>query len=1009
MATEAGNIFLGVELRESRSTEAQISKIAAKMGKSLAAGLSVKALTAFGKKCIDLGSDLAEVQNVVDVTFTSMNGRINEFARNAAAQFGLSETMAKRYAGTFGAMSKAFGFTEAEAADMSMTLTGLAGDVASFYNITQDEAYTKLKSVFTGETESLKDLGVVMTQTALDQFALQNGFGRTTSAMTEQEKVALRYQFVLDKLSTASGDFARTSGSWANQVRLLKLQFESLCGIIGQGLITVLTPAIKALNSFMGVLVKAANTFKAFVYSLFGQKSTDMAAGNAGVMADALGDLADSSDGAASGLGDVGDSAGDAGKAAKKAAKEVQRSLASFDKITKLQSQSDSGGSGGGGGSGGSGGGGGSGGLGDTASALISEAYDVSDNNGPLDKIKAKLLELKDIFMGGFWEGLGDTSVFESIRNNLERIKTSVADIWTDPAVLSAAERYIDSLAEVWGKRAGAFVSAGATIADNLTGGIANYLEQSSSRIKQQIISLFDIGTEINRISGNFVTALADVFSVFRSNNAKQITADIISIFAEGFNGVIQLKAKWTRDLLDLVCTPFTSNASRIKTAVENTLKPIRTVMDAVADAWRTAWDVLQSVYDKHISPLLKSVKNTVSDVVKNLTDGYNKYIAPVLNKLAEKFKSVLNSNVKPMLENVGKAISAVVDLIKTLWDKVLSPLVTFLSKTLMPVLKPIVELVGSTLITAIGKASDVIGAIGKVIETVATAVKKLVDFISGLIKTIAGLPANVKMTISGATDKAFEKAKEAWAAISNSTVTKTITAAKAKAWEKVKDAWDALKSSTVTKTITAAKAKAWDKIKKTWDSIKNGKATKTINAKITGLTKALKKFFGLKAKGGVYRNGHWSNIQQYAAGGLPNSGQMFIARENGPELVGRLGGGTAVMNNDQIVASVSHGVAAALTGLKVYSADRHTPRLIETGNGIRSDTAQLVAYAKQAESAAINGNNGELITLLREILDILETIRDNPIYLDGKDIRKRIVQLINSATQATGRCEIVI
>ena len=184
----------------------RIKGMAKKAGLAIAAAFSVKKLADFGKQCIELGSDLAEVENVVDVTFTSMSGQVDKFAKNAATQFGLSETMAKRYVGTFGAMSKAFGFSEKQAYDMSTALTGLAGDVASFYNITQDEAYTKLKSVFTGETESLKDLGVVMTQTALDQFALQNGFGKTTKAMTEQEKVALRYAFVQKQLTTASGD-----------------------------------------------------------------------------------------------------------------------------------------------------------------------------------------------------------------------------------------------------------------------------------------------------------------------------------------------------------------------------------------------------------------------------------------------------------------------------------------------------------------------------------------------------------------------------------------------------------------------------------------------------------------------------------------------------------------------------------------------------------------------------------------------------------------------------------
>ena len=121
-----------------------------KIGLLIGGAFAVGKLVQFGKECVELGSDLAEVQNVVDVTFTTMSDKVNEFAKNAMTSAGLSETMAKRYVGTFGAMSKSFGFSEAQAYDMSTALTQLTGDVASFYNISQDLAYIKLKSVFTG-------------------------------------------------------------------------------------------------------------------------------------------------------------------------------------------------------------------------------------------------------------------------------------------------------------------------------------------------------------------------------------------------------------------------------------------------------------------------------------------------------------------------------------------------------------------------------------------------------------------------------------------------------------------------------------------------------------------------------------------------------------------------------------------------------------------------------------------------------------------------------------------
>ena len=250
-----------------KSQFSSLSKVVRRVGVTIGAAFSIK-------KAIDLGSDLQEVQNVVDVTFTTMSEKVNEFAQAAATTAGLSETMAKKYVGTFGAMSKSFGFAEKDALEMSTTLTQLTGDVASFYNLTQDEAYTKLKSVFTGETESLKDLGVVMTQTALDSFAMAKGYGKTTSAMTEQEKVALRYQFVMEQLSGAQGDFLRTSDGWANQVRVLKLNVESFMATVGQGLINLLTPVLKAVNRVMSTLQSVGNQFLKWTETITGKKNS---------------------------------------------------------------------------------------------------------------------------------------------------------------------------------------------------------------------------------------------------------------------------------------------------------------------------------------------------------------------------------------------------------------------------------------------------------------------------------------------------------------------------------------------------------------------------------------------------------------------------------------------------------------------------------------------------------------------------------------------------------------
>lgn len=322
------------------SASSKLKGIALLIGSAFAVGKLIQ----FGKESIELGSDLAEVQNVVDVTFTTMSDKVNEFAKNAMTSAGLSETMAKRYVGTFGAMSKSFGFSEAQAYDMSTALTQLTGDVASFYNISQDLAYIKLKSVFTGETETLKDLGVVMTQSALDQYALANGYGKTTSAMTEQEKVALRLAFVQKQLSAASGDFIHTSDSWANQVRVMQLQLQSLKATVGQGLINIFTPVLKVINILLGKLATLANAFKSFTELITGKKSSGQTSGSGAGLAgtDAIADTADVYGSAANNASKLADSTEDVADATKDAAKAAKGYLSPLDEINRYSTQDTS-------------------------------------------------------------------------------------------------------------------------------------------------------------------------------------------------------------------------------------------------------------------------------------------------------------------------------------------------------------------------------------------------------------------------------------------------------------------------------------------------------------------------------------------------------------------------------------------------------------------------------------------------------------------------------------------
>lgn len=419
-----------------------LGSVVKKIGVLIGGAFAIGKLTQFGKECIELGSNLAEVQNVVDVTFTTMSDKVNEFAKNAMTSAGLSETMAKQYVGTFGAMSKSFGFSEAQAYDMSTALTQLTGDVASFYNISQDLAYIKLKSVFTGETETLKDLGVVMTQSALDQYALANGYGKTTSEMTEQEKVALRLAFVQKQLSAASGDFIRTSDSWANQVRVMQLQLQSLKATVGQGLINIFTPVLKVINILLGKLATLANAFKSFTELITGKKSSGQTSGSGAGLAgtDVIADTADQYGQAADNAEKLADANKDNATATKKANKETKNYLSSLDEVHKASSTGSATSTPSGAGSGGTGSGGG--GL---PSSVGSVDYgSLAEGENALDKISDSAKKLADLLkklwkpFRDAWKKEGKKTIdsakfaFSSLGTLVKSVGKSIVEVWTN-------------------------------------------------------------------------------------------------------------------------------------------------------------------------------------------------------------------------------------------------------------------------------------------------------------------------------------------------------------------------------------------------------------------------------------------------------------------------------------------------------------------------------------------------------------------------------------------------
>ena len=378
-------------------------------------------LLSFVKQSFELGSSITEVENVVDVAFGSMASKAYEFASTATEQFGLSELAAKQYAGTMMAMLNSTGVAQDAAAEMSTTLAGLAGDLASFYNISTDDAFMKLRSAIAGETEPMRQLGVNMTVAALQSYALSQGITKSWQSMTQAEQAMLRYNYIMSATAQQQGDYQRTINSFANQWRLLTLNVQQFSATVGQGIIAAVLPAVQALNALMSVLQRAAEAFRNFMYVLTGYEG----GGSQGGIVNEFAGIGDVS----TGLEDIGSSGGDAADGmddASSAAKKLKKSLSvlSFDQLHQLSDAADDAADALGNASGAGGGlddinvpGSGIGGLGN-----ISDAISKSELPKAINEWAKRI---RTAFLAGDWEGLG-AEIAWGLNKGLQKIYDAI-------------------------------------------------------------------------------------------------------------------------------------------------------------------------------------------------------------------------------------------------------------------------------------------------------------------------------------------------------------------------------------------------------------------------------------------------------------------------------------------------------------------------------------------------------------------------------------------------------
>ena len=720
---------------------------------------------------------------------------------------------------------------------------------------------------------------------------------------------------------------SRIMADWEKQSARLRGEFSSLGDTLGGAVVIAVTPATEAMNGFMSSVLTAAETFRSFIFSLFGKK------------------MSDASSNTAAGLDAIGKSAGTAAKRTSGAASQIKRSLMAFDQINRLAEQPSSG-------SGGSSGGGRIGSLfGDrTAEDWIT--------GNPFGEYLRALLDDRKFYevgaalaakAGQIIDGLDAALNAESFRSRVRSSLSAVIDTvngyldgitFTEEDTRSVAGRFGDLIGDAIGL---ALESVHLTLTgvhwENLGKSVAQAVNGALTALRAQPV---DLGT-----------VLAD-----------WLNAGLGSL--DGFLAEMdwaELGQSIGRNISSWFSTVDWELAGR---SLHDGITGLRdTVLSAVA-SMDIRWSDILSAFGRGLTekdhPTLSRLLfgDGIDVTVGSVTDAVpkrKKTLAGFTAALAAWSESFAGSARK-------KKLSFTAGL--TEWRDELD------DKTL-----PFRAKLTSFLDAAAGKLLDFTARLTLWKDALAN---KVVDFGVRLVTW---------------KDSLVNKTTDFTARMSN--------------WK------DALSGKTIGFQAVLNywyRCSAWINGGDTWNSIAmTARFTKWKNAlsstpQIDVIAK-LKSVYG-NAGGGVYAGGAWHPIQQYAAGGTPGGGQLFLAREAGPELIGTLGGHTAVMNNDQIVASVSAGVARAISGIRFYSRDAATPHLAVIGQVVSRGEEHLAALAKHAESESSGGGTATVVVLLRQILEALTTM-DFDVKLDGASVKDRIVQLVNAHTQATGVCEIVV
>lgn len=681
------------------------------------------------KQLEELRSKLSQVQNKQEKflatggnkksrTYKAMQYDVEDLSKSIAyvrgeikdmEQTGSDKTLSSKWVDLKNKMAE----TGKEAANVKAQMRELESSGKAYSDPTKTEEYKKLSDKLASITDQQNVLNQKMRETVVNEKSIGAGakdiekvgksakkssglisdmakrikqtvvsFAIFGAVMKVSQTISKAFTEGIQNMAKYSSEFNGKMSEMASATATLK----NSIGALTAPIISALTPAIVTLCTW---LTNAINAMNRFIAAISG-KSTWTKAKKQQV------DYAASLD----------KTAGSAKKAA--------GALAAFDDLNVLQ-KNDSGS--------------GSGGTGSGGSDLYEEVPTGKELSDKIQPFIDYLKKLKVSIKNGWdetWSNLDIPLQFDNIKYSIESIKNSFLNIFSDSEVSASVDNFAMTFSRSLGSISASVVSIGATIAENLLGGISIYLESNSENIKNYIIDMFDIASDISVLASQGADAFANVFSVFGDENGQQITANLIQIFSDAFMMVTENAAKFGKDIIDCIVTPFVENQDALKDALDGLLGVIADLTTTISDGVQHVTDKITELYDEHIHPFIENVKNGMSELIEKFLEFWNTYVQPILQNLALMFEDTYENHLKPVFDNIFEIMGIVIDILNDLWTNILQPIIAWIIENVLPVILPIIKTLSQNIKDSVDFILDLINFLLAGVKLVFAAIHAL-------------------------------------------------------------------------------------------------------------------------------------------------------------------------------------------------------------------------------------------------------------------------------------------